>query len=505
MRTDSTLGAHPPLLRPTSKGEWAPIVESLRISGGYEQALGAGLGDDLDAASDEAAPAHWRVTATEGDPALPDGTVPLSQFVSAPPALKRRLAQIGVVDRAQGKTLQAMLRPGQRLVSKDGDLWRWDGYSVAAVAASAAGARLIERSRLETLQAGAEAAEARHHGAEAAVATAADKSHAAIEATKALRAEVRQARDELGGTRDAIAAAEHESLAQIKRLGALAEAESRTLAALDEARGALARVESVRLELVALNALEEVLERTRGKTAENRSAHARAEAAVQGFAREVQLRQDRLEAIGAEPELWGNRLANAREQVETLRAREAETRSDLAALAKLPTEIEQLRGRLLDAIGAAERERSKAADDLALAETELKRREKALRDVQENLAGAREARARSEARLEAARERRSETAHAIREQLDCTPEACLELAGVKPGNPLPALVEVEGRLAKLRGDRERLGGVNLRAEETAAELTTRLEEMEREKADVEQAIARLRQGIANLNREGRKR
>jgi chromosome segregation protein len=135
----------------------------------------------------------------------------------------------------------------------------------------------------------------------------------------------------------------------------------------------------------------------------------------------------------------------------------------------------------------------------------LKRREKALREVQEKLAGAREARARAEALLESSRERRSETAHAIREQLDCAPEACLALASVKPGNPLPALAEVEGRLAKLKGDRERLGGVNLRAEEEEAELSTKLEELEREKADVEQAIARLRQGISNLNREGRKR
>ena len=67
----------------------------------------------------------------------------------------------------------------------------------------------------------------------------------------------------------------------------------------------------------------------------------------------------------------------------------------LTALANLPAEIEQRRGRLLDAIAAAERERGKAADDLAMAETELKRREKALREVQEKLAGAREARARS--------------------------------------------------------------------------------------------------------------
>ncbi len=226
---------------------------------------------------------------------------------------------------------------------------------------------------------------------------------------------------------------------------------------------------------------------------------------MEGFEREVRLRQERLEAISAERELWQNRIAKAREQIETLRARAAETRADLTALANLPAEIEQRRGRLLDAINAAERERGKAADDLAIAETELKRREKALREVQEKLAGAREARARSQALLESARERRSEVAHAIREQLDCAPEACLALAGMKTGAPLPALAEVEGRLLKLRGDRERLGGVNLRAEEEEADIATRLEEMERERADVEQAIARLRQGISNLNREGRKR
>ena len=267
----------------------------------------------------------------------------------------------------------------------------------------------------------------------------------------------------------------------------------------------MARIASGRLALAALDTLEAALERAHGDAAENRSANARAEAAVQGFEREVRLRQERLEAISAEDELWRNRIAKAREQIETLRAREAETRVDLEALANLPAEIEQRRGRLLDAIAAAEHERSKAADDLALAETELKRREKALREVQEKLAGAREARARAEALLESSRERRSETAHAIREQLDCAPEACLALASVKEGNPLPALAEVEGKLAKLKGDRERLGGVNLRAEEEEAELSAKLEELEREKADVEQAIARLRQGISNLNREGRKR
>jgi len=494
------------LLKPADQQGWSPIVEQVRITSGYEQALGAGLGDDLDAASEDSAPAHWRMTASdEVDPHLPEGAVPLSQFVFGPPPLKRRLEQIGVVEQGNGQALQGRLNAGQRLVSKEGDLWRWDGYSVAAGSAMAATARLIERSRLETLKTEALEAETRLAAAEAEAAAARAKAQAAAEATKALRQKVRQARDELGETRDAIAAAEHESLAQSKQLGALAEAQSRTLVSLDEARAGLAWILSARFELAALNALEDAFERARGDASESRSAHARAEAALEGFEREVRLRQERTEAIVAEEELWQNRIAKAREQIEILRAREAETHSDLATLANLPAEIEQRRSRLLNAIAAAERERSKAADDLALAETALKAREKALREVQERLAGAREARARSEALLEAARERRSETAHAIREQLDCAPEACLGLAGVKDGSPLPGLSEVEARLAKLRGDRERLGGVNLRAEEEEAELATRLEEMERERADIEQAIARLRQGIANLNREGRKR
>ena len=46
--------------------DWSPIVEEIKITSGYEQALGAALGDDLDAASDEKAPSHWRLTAASG-------------------------------------------------------------------------------------------------------------------------------------------------------------------------------------------------------------------------------------------------------------------------------------------------------------------------------------------------------------------------------------------------------------------------------------------------------
>ena len=94
----------------------------------------------------------------EGDPALPAGVVPLAQHVSAPPALARRLAQIGVVARDDGKALQAHLRPGQRLVSVEGDLWRWDGFCLAAEAPTPAARRLAEKNRLGDLTRDAELA-----------------------------------------------------------------------------------------------------------------------------------------------------------------------------------------------------------------------------------------------------------------------------------------------------------------------------------------------------------
>jgi len=488
------------------KHDWAPIVEEIRITAGYEQALGAALGDDLDAASDETAPSHWRLTAPAGtDPELPHGVTPLSEFIKGPEVLARRLRQIGVVDAARGRSLQAELVVGQRLVSMDGDLWRWDGYSIKAGTDSAAGARLAERGRLKALETRLAEAQARTVEAGAEFEAAAQRAEKAKLATRALRQEAKDAHAALDRTRDSITATEHEAQATIKSLGALTEAKARTQAALDEARGQAAQIAAALLELSSLSSLEGTLEEAQTNAGQSRQAAARADAALEGVERELGLRQERMEAIAEEEVLWQKRIANAREQIVTLRAREEETSADLATLADFPAEIEQRRAKLFDGIAAAERLRTRAADELAVAETALKDREKALRDVQERLAEVRETRARNEARLEAARERRSDTARAIREQLDCAPEACLDLAELKEGADIPPLAEVEAKLLKLKGDRERLGGVNLMAEEEETQLAVQLEEMEREKADVEAAILRLRQGIANLNREGRKR
>ena len=126
-----------------------------RLGGkGFEKALGAALGDDLDAPIDASAPMHWsNVGAQSGDPTLPEGVEPLARYVKAPTQLARRLAQIGVVERAAGEQLAATLQTGQRLVSREGDLWRWDGFVAAAHAPTGAARRLAQRSRFAEIDA----------------------------------------------------------------------------------------------------------------------------------------------------------------------------------------------------------------------------------------------------------------------------------------------------------------------------------------------------------------
>jgi chromosome segregation protein len=117
----------------------------------------------------------------------------------------------------------------------------------------------------------------------------------------------------------------------------------------------------------------------------------------------------------------------------------------------------------------------------------------------------REARARTEARLENARQRRAEEARKIRDQLGCAPEDCLRVAEIEAQSDLPGVEQAEAELARLKADRERLGGVNLQADDDLTGLTEQYEGLETEKSDVEAAIAKLRAGIAQINGEGRSR
>jgi chromosome segregation protein len=174
-------------------------------------------------------------------------------------------------------------------------------------------------------------------------------------------------------------------------------------------------------------------------------------------------------------------------------------------LAERPAAIAAQRQSLLESLERATLARREAADRLAEGETRSGEADRALKAAEVAMAAAREDRVRSESLLAQAEAARAMLAERIREHLDCAPEALPELAEIDPGLELPERLGLEAKLQKLLREREAIGPVNLRAEAEAAELDTQITGLQAERGDLVAAIARLRQGIASLNREGRER
>jgi chromosome segregation protein len=177
------------LLRVEKENPWPAVIDDLVVEKGYEAALAAALGDDLDAPIDPAAPMRWAGAPIDADdPALPAGVECLATRVKAPKELSRRMQQIGVIARADAGRIAPLLKPGQRLVSREGDLWRWDGFAAAANAPTAAARRLAQKNRFADLEAELTAARADVEARRGAVEAAEAEVRAALAAEAALEA-----------------------------------------------------------------------------------------------------------------------------------------------------------------------------------------------------------------------------------------------------------------------------------------------------------------------------
>src|SRR5499427_4241390 len=224
------------LLHVDAKKLWPPALDHVSVDKGYEAALGAALGDDLEAPIDPSAPMRWAGAAIDAaDPALPDGVQALGDHVKAPKQLARRLAQIGVIKREQAARLAPMLKPGQRLVSREGDLWRWDGFSVAADAPAGAARRLAGKNRLADIEAELKAARREIESKQKAVTAAEAEVASAAEAEAVARTRWRALQHESQAAREQHAEAERAASRNAARLSALREAAARLTANRDEA------------------------------------------------------------------------------------------------------------------------------------------------------------------------------------------------------------------------------------------------------------------------------
>ncbi|HEX8533357.1 MAG TPA: chromosome segregation protein SMC [Allosphingosinicella sp.] len=476
-------------------------IAYLKADKGYERALAAALGEDLDAALSGDSPRRWAgAEIGAGDPALPGGCAALADHVQGPPQLARRLAQIGVAPEDDGGIALAV---GQRLVTLDGRLRRWDGYVATGLGAAAA-ERLIRVNRLAEIETAlpeaAEVVRAAAERIETAMADIQAAREAADEARREEAAAVALIR-EAGREEDAANVA-MERL-DLRRTG-LAERAAQADADLADARQALADAEGIVAALpdAAARDAEVATLRARAEAAQLALAEVRAEAAT--HARAVSADKQRAEAAGKESADWRVRAADAAKRHADMGRRIAEAEAEAERLAGAPdalaAEVERLEADYGRSGAAAE----EAAAAERAGEARLREVEAGLAEVAEALAVAREARAGAVARAENQESRRIEMGRIAGERFECPPPLLPQRLGFEEATIQPAGAE-SASLDRLTAERERIGPVNLVAERELEELEQGRTASQAEREELGLAINRLRGSIGSLNREGRAR
>ncbi|MBB5711641.1 chromosome segregation SMC family protein [Sphingomonas xinjiangensis] len=475
------------------------LLDRVRVDAGYERALAAALGDDLEAGLDAGAERFWAgAEVAPADPPVPAGLVALSAHVEAP-ALARRLRQVLVAETDDGQVLAV----GQRLVTLGGALRRWDGYRARSGGAAAA-ARLERVNRLAAIEAARPAAMVAVETAAAELAAV----DAAVEAAKRAAQGYRLALGQAESAAREAARAEDRASAQLERLEAqradLEARARRSAGEQDEAAGELARAEAAEAALPDGSATREKVSALSREAEARRAAAATARAERGGQEREISQARERLAAAAAEAKSWKSRAGDAARRAAEMDKRAAALAEESASLAERPATLDA-------AVAEAERDSDTLRADSAAAqaaereaETALRAAEDSVRAANETLAEARETRAGALARAENQELRRVEMGRLSGERFECPPPVLPQRAGFDSASVRTPQEESSAH-ERLTAERERIGPVNLVAEAELAELEAASSTNAREREELTQAVHRLRGSIGTLNREGRQR
>jgi chromosome segregation protein len=475
-------------------------LDQVRAGAGYERALAAALGDDLEAEIGTGGERGWSgAVALESDPALPSDTESLADHVQAPAELARRLAQIAVAESDTGQVLAV----GQRLATHDGRLRRWDGY-VSSGDGAAAAERLQRINRLAEIEIAIAPVRVEVEAAQAALDAALSaaeeaRTHAEICRADLARAEAAQR----SAQRD-----EDQATMALERLASrkaeFSERVSRVDAEFAEAKADRSAAEAARVALPDGIATGQIVARLQAASESARAAVAQIKAESASLDQAIAANRERLASAQAEAKGWKTRAGEAATRIAEMEKRTKSAEAEATALAGAPAEMA---GRIAT-LEAESARLSIVAEEAAAAErggeAELRNHEARAAELGEALAATREARAGAVARAENQELRRIEMGRVSGERFECPPPLLPEKVGFDGDTVSDAGAE-SARHERLTADRERLGPVNLVAESELAEIEEARATSLAERDELAEAISRLRGSIGSLNREGRTR
>ena len=422
---------------------------------------------------------------------------PLSQFVSGNETLLRAISGVAVVDDHDGASLQNQLAPGQALVSRDGTLWRWDGLVKTAQAASDA-ERIRQRQRVQELT--------EELGTTTATRTTTEN---ALQSSEDL---CRETRGERASLLEAVKRLQNEETDARRRA-------EQAVAALQNARTREVDLQQIRSDALQdrtalmgevqtdddISALDQQLEDCENTARACRGALDSAASSEAELAQAIHTATARKIDIARQQQDWQTRLSQTAQRRSEMTARRTAAQQEMDTLSQRPALIKGEQDKVTTLQEAAEISRQEKADALRSAEEKTQTLTTSQRESERLLSTAREtgiraegAREKCEADLEVIRDR-------IAEKLNCAPAQLDEIAGLKEGASEEPIDTLEARVTRLHNERDQIGPVNLRAEIEMAEIDSRVTEMQTEKDDLIEAVAKLRSAIATLNKEGRTR
>ena len=256
--------------------------------------------------------------------------------------------------------------------------------------------------------------------------------------------------------------------------------------------------EKSRKELLSVNEKSQNIKQLQEKYADAYSKN-------QSIKNESIKRNERIKTIETEIESWKKLLSNSEKMVTELIERKDKLSSQLKELDNQPQIQAERKGQISENLRISDKE--KIDNDAIIEETDNKieslRNE--LNEIQEQSIQIRERKASSGATIEGLKKRKSDLLDRINSELNLTEDNILENSNLNGAEELPNAVDQEDNLDKKKQERERLGSVNLKADEETSKYKDEIKKMEQDRSDLVTAIVRLKDSIDELNQKGRER
>jgi len=216
-------------------------------------------------------------------------------------------------------------------------------------------------------------------------------------------------------------------------------------------------------------------------------------------------RQERIKNIDIEIKNWKNLNFNSEKMVTELINRVEKVKTELEIISKIPETTAIKKGQLMQNTTNTEEEKQNSSIELDKAEKEYEKINKELKIVEQKMLLARENKARSGATLEGLENRKKDLISGLKNDLNISEKNLLDNSDLKEVKILPNVIEQEDKLDAKKNEREKLGSVNLRADEETEKHKTTIKKMESDREDLVSAITKLRTSINELNQKGRER